>query len=107
MSTSERSTVEILRAARERITPGERWTGGAYARDADGQEVFPFSERACSWCAVGSVAAELGLDVGDAEVVAVAKLLGLTIEGVNDRRGHAAVLARFDRAIELAEAEAR
>jgi hypothetical protein len=109
MAVSEkRSTVEILRAARERIGDPEQWTRGEYARDAKGHTVRPQYPTACSWCAVGSICAELGLDpiIGDNPGIPEVKALGLNVRLVNDYQGHAATLALFDRAIELAEAGA-
>lgn len=112
-AVAERSTVEILRAARERISDPERWTTEAYARDRDGSGTEPQQADAVCWCAVGAFLAEQGLAprVGD-DPHRSNPVLDLLIEAaghrpvaaVNDKDGHAAVLALYDRAIELAEA---
>jgi hypothetical protein len=107
---AERSTVEILKAARERITPVERWTTGAFARDIDGHECSPNSERAVCWCVSGATV------VGDGYYVNAERFLHRAARelpnrfeafSVNDEDGHKAVLALVDRAIQLAEQEAK
>lgn len=57
-------TVELIRSARRRIEPIERWTAGEFALDANGlrvsEEDLPNTlacECAC-WCAVGAVITE-------------------------------------------------
>lgn len=112
---AERSTVEILKAARERITPREHWTVEVYARDADNAIVEPGPD-ACMWCAVGSLMQECGDGVVVDGVVndlwnrldAAAGSLGLerNMLGLNDSLGHAVALRVYDAAVQLAEQEA-
>lgn len=112
---AERSTVEILKAARDRITPEEAWTTGTYSRNADHLDVLSHSKWACCWCAIGSLACEMGVDGVEADRPdnpawdflwrAARDLFGVGSPAtVNDENGHDAVLAMYDRAIELAEA---
>lgn len=108
--TEERSTVEILKAARERISDPERWTTRVGARDQAGDATLVLDPNACKWCALGSIEAETnGPGVLYAEASA-ALFLGTQNEygvvGTNDHLGHDAVLAMYDRAIQLAEQEA-
>lgn len=114
---TERSTVEILRAARERITPPEKWCRGAFAKDSDGRKVPATHRNACRWCALGAIGAEIGspsprfsapgnlleraTDVGN--IVAVNDGSG-DCRGLDRRVSHKRVLAAYDTAIELAEA---
>jgi hypothetical protein len=98
-----RTTAEVLRAARERISDPERWTTREYARDAKGYPARPQQLAACRWCAVGSVCAELGLDPIDGEKRPEVEALGPAVHSTNDYHGHAATLAMFDRAIAKAE----
>jgi hypothetical protein len=111
-STTEHSVVDVLRAARERISDPERWTTGYYARNAYGDEVVANSPAACQWCAVGAVLAETDLDLGlSLHLSPLAKAAKEYLDragpvlDVNDDRGHAATLELYEQAIELAEAE--
>ena len=117
---------DVLRAARERISTPERWTKGVYAIDSDGCAVDTSDRRACAWCALGALAASL--PCRDPDILGMRTPLfdearALLSAGVprnagvrschwsvsfwNDAPGrtHAEVLATFDRAIALAEAE--
>lgn len=102
---TERSTVEILRAARERIADPERWCQGYYAQDPNGAEVEPDDVQACKWCAVGSLCLEVqSRDEAHLYLVDAAREVGITPTAINDGRGHSAVMVLFDRAMQLAEA---
>lgn len=101
---------DILRAAKARIATPERWTRAAMARDQDGDRVASVSERACAWCSIGAMEAEVGASTS--ALVRALRALNLAVDGVpvdiwNDMPGrtHAEVLAAFDRAIALAEAQ--
>lgn len=114
---AERSTVDILKAARERISDPERWTTGAYARGEDGAGACPATDHACKWCAYGALLAELGVnqpgpgtarydtylenaaeDISDSWLTSAVE--------VNDEGSHPDALHLLDRAIQLAEQEA-
>jgi len=113
---AERSTVEVLKAARERISDPERWTRNQYARSETRLHTEPNSPDAVGWCANGSILAEVDagafFELGnDSPGVDAADLLirasgGRPTSTINDRDGHAAVMALYDRAIQLAEQEA-
>lgn len=126
-ATAERSVVEVLRAARERISDPERWATGEFAYRSDDPFSYcaPNSPGACKWCLAGAVFAELDLrdGVGLAlDQVPAIKLLAKAavpsariatvntavevIAAVNDGHTHKWVLDVADRAIALAEAEA-
>ena len=57
------TTKDVLTAARAFIEEG--WTKGYYACDEDGSRQWPTSIEACSWCAVGSLYATLGIHKDD------------------------------------------
>jgi hypothetical protein len=104
-ATTERSVVEVLRAAKERVLPEKQWTRGMFARDVAGKECEPTSAFACRWCAQGAVYAEVGTAPGRARpaLSLLADASRYPTPYVNDHQGHDAVLDLFDRAIELAE----
>lgn len=115
----ERSTVEILKAARERISGPARWTQNAFARRADGEIVAPDSSVACRWCAGGALRAEANVHDGKSgrsanhflRVAAIERVGGeaqTSVPRFNDWaiRKHSEVVGLYDRAIELAEAAA-
>jgi hypothetical protein len=102
------TTVEILKAAKERIGTPESHTRGAYARDANGAEAAPTETRACRWCVYGAIWS-LGLNntqesaACDTLRKASKRYFDSTPIRVNDSREHPDVMALFDRAIALAE----
>ncbi len=49
------NTLELLKAARERISSEESWTQGAFAENSDGAPVMVKSPEACRWCAIGAL----------------------------------------------------
>ena len=114
---AERSTVDVLKAARDRITPKDRWAHGWFARDAAGGPVSADSPEAVCWCVNGSLAVELGVPADEATLegldayeflFAAAREIGDNSypTEVNDFDGHDATLLMLDRAIQLAEQEA-
>lgn len=102
---------EILRAAKSLISDKAKWTTGAYAKTSAGRMIGVDCENACQFCAIGALARVSGttpkfvereFDVG-AFLNKAAGERGYP-HIVNDEDGHAAVMAMYDRAIELAEA---
>lgn len=111
MSGAPAHVVDQLRAARALIASGAAWTIEALGRDADGAEIEEWVDiasgrYACSWCAYGALmhVAREQVPVGDSflEKAAWSLFNGATPDEVNDYIGHAAVLAMYDHAIELA-----
>jgi hypothetical protein len=106
---SGRSTAEVLRAARKRITPRAAWAVGAAARDAKGRKVRVDSPDATCWCLGGALELASGAPrkrTGLKFVLAGIRSVGSCIRsvaGFNDTSTHDLVLAALDRAIELAE----
>jgi hypothetical protein len=91
-----------LREARALIERG--WCQRAYGRDADGCSVYEDNPSAICWCASGAINAKA--DYAARRVFGEA--IGTDcIPGWNDapERTQAEVLAAFDKAIELAEAQ--
>jgi len=106
VEVAERSLVDVLRAAKERISDPERWTQGTAACGSDRRPCE--YEEAARFCALGSLDFEcipLYQDTYPLLYGAAQELFGQGVSAVNDRLGHTATLAVFDRAIELAEAE--
>lgn len=101
----------VLVFARTLIEDRRRWTTGVEARTAAGYEVDPQSPDAACFCAFGAIdacSASIGAQAGAARALATAirptwddgrTLPIMVIAGCNDRQGHKAVLAAFDRAI--------
>jgi hypothetical protein len=121
--SDRRSAIEVLRAARKRIEDPKRWTRGAFARTKDGVLlVDPTAPDAVCWCAHGAIEAEakaraLGTfpatalveEAGGGHVFQIND--GSLPAGYSERHPrkaparHRLVLATFDKAIELAEAQ--
>lgn len=112
------TVVELLTRARKRIERPECWTQGEFARDEYGDEVPSRDEDAVCWCMYGAVTAHVSIHSSQFTTAseflhkAVGQILGEEpddiAEDFNDTDGrlHSEVLAAFDRAIELATAEA-
>jgi hypothetical protein len=105
----------ILRAARARIEREEHWTKGAFAR-VDPNDlrtisaIGPRDPQAVCWCAAGAIRAVAPAHDGwdKAEVFlerAIDPTLRIGVGQFNDNASHGMVLAAFDRAIALAEAQ--
>lgn len=106
------STADKLREARALIEDPERWTTGAFARNVKGDPVDHRGQAAVAWCARG-IAYRVGLSpnsslsgYGYGYLSRASHEIGQGLTAVNDCLGHDAVLKVYDRAIELAEAEA-
>lgn len=109
---------EILRAAKAKIADPARWCQGEEARNEDREGTFAGAEDACQWCALGATGAVVPrtlVIMCDADILlnraAVAMGYLETDElppaaHLNDTTDHETVMALYDRAIELAEAEA-
>ena len=95
--------LETLKAARQLITDPAKWTQGAFARDADGNEVTPNNDLATCYCSFGAIqfvtkkrmmtSADRYLDG-----LCLSKF-GIGLDVLNDTHTHAEVLALFDAAI--------
>lgn len=99
------NTVETLKAAKALISDPTKWTQGAYARDAEGTVTDPFASDAACWCSVRSIVA-VSREWFFASESLLEKAIGGGVIRFNDMHTHAEVMAAFDRAIELAEADA-
>lgn len=105
------TAAEVLRAARDMISDPKNWTRHQNARDAAGNPVLAWSADAVCWCSYGAVEAadpkySTTCDPDDFLHSAVdEKCPGLGVAEFNDSAEHADVLAVFDRAIEIAEAQ--
>jgi hypothetical protein len=102
---------EVLIAARNRIAEPERWTKGAYARDADGRRLSSSNHpSATCWCLLGALEA---IDSYARERLDAAYIIEDILDDIssasialwNDdpRRTHSEVLSLLDDAIEIAK----
>lgn len=103
----EGAVLDLLRAARERISAPERWTQGRSARDATGFGVVSTDPSAVCWCAFGAVLAcpSDSLSAGAALSALDDEAPGGSASAFNDTATHAEVLDLFDRTIARLEAE--
>lgn len=105
------TTIEVLKAARERISDPNRWTQGTYSRHSDGSPAWNSGRLAgVCWCASGAV--QCCLDLGATRFATDCAFDDLcrTLGGgcavrYNDTHTHAEVLALFDRTIARLEAK--
>ena len=95
---------------RELLTPPERWTKGAYARDSKGRIIFGDDKKAVCFCTIGAHQHVLG--DGDSwysdDVDSMFERIGIQIVSEwNDDPSttHADILAKLDEAIAVARAE--
>ena len=99
---------EVLRAARKLIERPERLCKGEYSVDINGAPL-PYERRSESvaFCSAGAVIAAGGdgFDSRESALVHLRKVMGDNIPKFSDAHTHPEVLAAFDRAIALAEAE--
>lgn len=104
---------DLLRRAGQKVATPDRWCQGALAKTATGLEICPAHPRAVRWCPIGalySAARAAPEDETKGKLVphlvaylgaAAGREHKMTIEGVNDRLGHAAALAVMRRAYVL------
>ena len=98
-----RTTADVLRAARAKITPEGAWTQRELARTADGSPDAPDNPLATCWCAIGAIESLTN------ETYALRALYLMGVDDIakwNDAPGRtqAEVLALFDRAIAAEQA---
>ena len=102
-------SVTIIQRAREIISEPENWCRGSFARGRGGVSVSVRDSSARRFCAMGALilaATEITGDNTRANELAysIAKTISKTgsLVFINDRQGHAAVLALFDEALATA-----
>ena len=102
---------QVLMNARALISSHAHWTRSKLACTADGRRVEPHDPSAAKWCAMGAILRAAYDLVGDGEE---ARRIGDEIDkricptlwrlgglpAINDVRGHAAVLAVFDKGLQ-------
>lgn len=105
-----KTTLDILREARELIRDPSHWTtDAAAARLPNGEKTHAKDPQACCWSAMGALTKAGYLDLeGPNELYIAMHLLyegagHTSIRRLNDEQGHAAVLVAFDNAIAEAE----
>jgi len=100
---------QVLIKARALIADPDHWTRSVLARNAEGHSVHWCDPSATRWCAVGAIyrtAYELvgnekeATRLGEEVARRVAPIwFCRSLMTINDIRGHASVLAKFDRAL--------
>ena len=103
---------QVLINARALIADPARWTRGTLACTANGRRVDWHDQSATKWCALGAIyraAYDLVGDplqatrIGDKVAESVCRTRWFRcLPVINDWRGHAAVLALFDKALQAA-----
>lgn len=106
-----KTTIEILKEARELIAKEGGWGQGTYARSADGEVSYPTNPDAvcfCTWGALIAVDARQELHRPDGVQPALDNVTGGNFVAFNDAPGRtqAEVVAKFDEAIAAEEAKA-
>jgi hypothetical protein len=104
---TDKTRYQILTEAQALIRDESHWTRGAYARDAAGVAVGAHHPRATCWCGEGAIIKCGGGErFGGLRPDFQALLRGEPSRMVytNDDKGHAAVIALFDRLREKAMA---
>ena len=115
--------ITALVAARDLISDKQRWTRFVNARDEHGSPCSPLAARACQFCSVGALmrAADghltshkrreagnfLRFGAKEFEKNHHVFLRSNSASSINDNYGHEAVLQMYDKAIQIAEGEAR
>jgi len=105
-----KTTIEILKEARELIAKPNGWTQGTYARNADGLIVYPNSHHAvcfCTWGALIAVDEHQESFQPDGAQPALDDVTNGNFVAFNDAPGRtqAEVVAKFDEAIAAEEAK--
>lgn len=103
------TTLEILKAAREKIADEKNWMQREFAQDGNARGIEPTSPEACKWCALGAIRAICETQsIWDAMDALRKGFPGgyrdYSIAMFNDSHTHPEVLAVFDRAIAKLEA---
>ncbi|NTE87235.1 DUF6197 family protein [Agrobacterium rubi] len=97
----------ILRSAKRAISKPKNWTQEAIARDSRGNLVDVLSDRATCFCMIGAIqVTRPSVDDYAGAISFLRKATGVGVYDFNDSHGHKAVLAAFDKAIEIAEMDA-
>lgn len=97
---------EILRKAKALIDTPEKWTQGFFALDINGKPVSENEFYACKFCSVGAILrTERVLTNRIPAYDYLGKTMGTYIDKFNDTHTHAEVMAKWDEAIALAEAD--
>jgi hypothetical protein len=104
---------QVLINARALIAERAHWTTGTLACTANGRRVAWHDQSATKWCALGAIYRAAYDLVGDpkeamrigngvARSISRTRWFGGRLPIMNDTRGHAAVLAAFDKALAAA-----
>jgi hypothetical protein len=95
--------LEGLVSLRDLLADPERWTQGAAARDATGEEMGVNRAAACRWCLTGGVRRIAGTGLGLEMLRVLARHLppgSPRLAAFNDTHTHADVLDLVDRTIQ-------
>ena len=103
---AEMKPSEVLRAARELITPEGAWIQHQLARSADGRHLAGYEPGAVCFCARGAMQKVWNdWSFYPPGIEYLNKVVGMDIARFNNNHSHAEVLDAFDRAAALAESE--
>ena len=93
------TTLDILVAARAKISTPETWCQTVVARDSEGLSVVVDDPAACQWCAMGALLLVCNRDTEAVHRAAEYLCWGLVGYNDNPETCHADIMAMFDAAI--------
>lgn len=99
------TTLQILKRARNKIADRKQWTQFAFARSAGSGQVSPRSRQAVRWCAAGALHAVTTNLLGESLAFLEGFVEDRSLAAYNDSHRHAEVVALFDKAIAILEAQ--
>jgi hypothetical protein len=109
------TALELLTAAQNLIRDPEHWTKGSFARNVLGDSVSVFDDRARCFCSFGALDKAMGttkytplIQKAEAYLHDASDVLGdgRGVSGFNDNHTHTEVMTWWDKARELASADA-
>lgn len=97
---------EILKAAKAKIATPETWTQGVYATDKYANVTTGYDRSATCFCSVGALQSVMHVSREREDAYDILRMaMGRAVPLFNDNHTHAEVMAKWDEAIALAEAE--
>lgn len=101
LTTGEK--IELIKKARNKIYFKKHWTQSAIARNKDGKVVEVHDRNAVCWCVMGALIVVCPTQWHFESIIdTIYKVTGTnSIIYINDRKGHAAVIRIFNKAIKI------
>lgn len=96
------TTLEVLKAAREKIADPYRWVKGEMCVPSS---VAPWSKRCTGWCALGAIANVRNGWATTSDLAALGTMHESRTSDFNDSHTHPEVIDMFDKAIAAEESK--